>query len=584
MRLKRIYVKSYKNLKEFNLNFEVCQGLTILVGNNGCGKSNVLELISGIFHDAYHSSNLTIKTDYSLEYIIEDTQLCIKKQSNKRIFYQNGKIISRNSFIRDSFLPSDVIAVYSGEENRLWTQYYESFYMKYVKRISNRMPAEKMKLLFINKFYWNIALLTILLSPNETLKPFIVNDLKIDCSSVLITFTFANSVDEHTHNAVVSSLLNRINPELERNVQISLQDLHNLLYFDIQTNTDGTTRRIENGVLDAEIFFSLVQAYMPKKSKTITDILIEFNGISTQYLSEGEKKLILVKAALEFLSDEKSLLLLDEPDAHINEGRKQTLYRMFSEYDNRQIVLTSHSPTMVFSASPNQLVMLETEESAAKIMSHEKIEMIQRLAADNTTVIEQSMIFKSTAPLIVFEGKTDILYVKRALELLKQKYHLYKHIDVNFISANGSGNAKSFLENLIPQINPEKRVIVFFDRDDAGKKGAAAITGVSKDSEAIVHFQDIVQGNITATFIPYKEGIMSGEHRIEDYFNYNTAIKSILDKELEKITLNRIHPVRSLPNLSSSVKSELEKNYLNFSSEEFEGYTALLNKIIELTT
>ena len=53
-------------------------------------------------------------------------------------------------------------------------------------------------------------------------------------------------------------------------------------------------------------------------------------------MSEGEKKLILVKTVLEILSDEKTLVLMDEPDAHLHEGRKPALCNMMREYPNRQ--------------------------------------------------------------------------------------------------------------------------------------------------------------------------------------------------------------------------------------------------------
>ena len=68
-------------------------------------------------------------------------------------------------------------------------------------------------------------------------------------------------------------------------------------------------------------------------------------------MSEGEKKLILVKTVLEILSDEKTLVLMDEPDAHLHEGRKPALCNMMREYPNRQIVIATHSPIMPFDYS-----------------------------------------------------------------------------------------------------------------------------------------------------------------------------------------------------------------------------------------
>ena len=52
MKLKKLQIRKYKNLIDFTVDFESGKGLSILIGNNGSGKSNVLEAISGIFVNA----------------------------------------------------------------------------------------------------------------------------------------------------------------------------------------------------------------------------------------------------------------------------------------------------------------------------------------------------------------------------------------------------------------------------------------------------------------------------------------------------------------------------------------------------
>ena len=67
MKLKKLQIKKYKNLIDFTVDFESGKGLSILIGNNGSGKSNVLEAISGIFVNAY-SAKAIHKFVYSLTY------------------------------------------------------------------------------------------------------------------------------------------------------------------------------------------------------------------------------------------------------------------------------------------------------------------------------------------------------------------------------------------------------------------------------------------------------------------------------------------------------------------------------------
>ena len=223
--------------------------------------------------------------------------------------------------------------------------------------------------------------------------------------------------------------------------------------------------------------------------------------------------------------------------------------------------------------------MLENETGTSTVLTDEKIEKIKRLSGTSWDVIGQGMMLKSNRPLVVFEGKTDVMYVKRALELLKQTKPSYRAIAVDFLNANGAGNVKSFIDNLNELVPEDKKIIVFFDRDDAGKDGAHAITEISKDDERIAKYKDITQGNITVSFIPYKAEITNGDFLIEDYFSWDGTIKIIMEN---LIPLQK-HPIKSLPNLPVKIKKELEKRFEQFKPEEFNGFTALLDKIMELS-
>lgn len=92
----------------------------------------------------------------------------------------------------------------------------------------------------------------------------------------------------------------------------------------------------------------------------------------------------------------------------------------------------------------------------------------------------------------------------------------YAKLNVDFLNANGAGNVKSFIDNLKAFVPDSKKIVVFFDRDNAGKDGVQAITGISKNDGRVAHYQDIVQDNITTSFIPYKDGVTEGDFLIED--------------------------------------------------------------------
>ena len=586
MKLKSVYIEKYKNLSPLTIDFELGNGLTMLVGNNGSGKSNVLEAISGIFHDLFKGKDSRkIKCDYKLQYTLNEIN-CVIEQTNGFLRCYGPKFKRREYFIEEN-APHNIIGLYSGEEDRLWTSFYETYYKSYIKRIKTNRHQERMRLMLINKYYWNVALLTLLLSSNETLKPFIENDLGItSISTIELKFNFKYFDDV---NELLKTFINRINPDHKSKIECNLEDLRNSIFYSALTDENGNILVDENGnkllaeigITDTEVFQNLTQAYMPKNEKIIKDIIIQIDDdITVEQLSEGEKKLILVKTVLEILSDEKTLVLMDEPDAHLHEGRKPALCNMMREYPNRQIVIATHSPIMAQIANEKELLMLELENGKSTILTDEKIEKIKKLSGTSWDIIGQGMMLKSNRPLVVFEGKTDVKYVKRAIDLLKNDNPSYDQLQVDFMSAGGADNMQFFITDLLEVIPNSKKVIVFFDRDNEGQTGAATLLNLTTSDEAIAHYDDVKQNNLTVSFIPYKTGVTGGDFLIEDYFSWDKTVKPMVDKAIE----NSHHPFKNLPKLSSRIKKGLEDKHMTFAKEEFEGFITLLDKIVKLST
>lgn len=282
VKLKSVYIEKYKNLSPLTIDFELGNGLTMLVGNNGSGKSNVLEAISGIFHDLFKGKDSRkIKCDYKLQYTLNEIN-CVIEQTNGFLRCYGPKFKRREYFIEEN-APHNIIGLYSGEEDRLWTSFYETYYKSYIKRIKTNRHQERMRLMLINKYYWNVALLTLLLSGNETLKPFIENDLGItSISTIELKFNFKYFDDV---NELLKTFINRINPDHKSKIECNLEDLRNSIFYSALTDENGNILVDENGnkllaeigITDTEVFQNLTQAYMPKNEKIIKDIIIETN-------------------------------------------------------------------------------------------------------------------------------------------------------------------------------------------------------------------------------------------------------------------------------------------------------------------
>ena len=107
-RLKSVYIKDYKNIKEQTFDFSANTGYIALIGLNGSGKSNLLEAISLIFQGLFDKK--AIPFDYEIKYEIDGHLYERKKQSAKK----DGARAKDD----DMQYPSSVIACYSGEASR----------------------------------------------------------------------------------------------------------------------------------------------------------------------------------------------------------------------------------------------------------------------------------------------------------------------------------------------------------------------------------------------------------------------------------------------------------------------------------
>ncbi|NJM79522.1 MAG: AAA family ATPase [Flavobacterium sp.] len=140
--LKKIKIEShFKNLNGLEINFEKSNGVTVLIGNNGSGKSNILEAISSIFAGLYDNETFNPVFKYEISYTKNDALINIKYNPTK----------SRNKYEKtisdDDPLPTQIISIYSGEEKRMWNRYYFHFYENFNKDVisGKRKYNEKQK-------------------------------------------------------------------------------------------------------------------------------------------------------------------------------------------------------------------------------------------------------------------------------------------------------------------------------------------------------------------------------------------------------------------------------------------------------
>lgn len=562
MRLEKLHIKNrFKNLNDFVLDFSSKDGITVLIGNNGSGKSNILEAISGIFAGLY---DRRFNPTFSYELVYKkDTYKVEIKFDNEAGSYE-FKINDVTDNLKPEHLPSQVISSYSGEESRLWEKYYWPFYEEYIKAIRGA-TLPNTNLVYINKYYWNIALLTLHFydfTVFTDVSDFCKNTLNITTfNHVKFTFDIAKLNDFLKNPNPVTNFVMALNPTKEATIQIDLATFKDRLSY----------------LSEIEVFRYLTASFMPKDDKIITKIEINYNtNLDAECLSEGEKKLLLIMLILELVGDENSLILLDEPDSHIHLSRKEEIQKLLSRYSNRENIITTHSPTLTHNFDLKHITMLtKKSNNDAQVESKEKQEIVHELTKGIWSYQEQNIFLNSTNDILLIEGKSDETFLAKALQVLKATEPRYANLNFEYLPCGGAEGVKLMTKKFTPKMG--QHIIALFDSDQAGWGSINKIferpDNAKYNSGNFNRFRK--QGEIWIAMFPTRPYYRGGANfNIEDYFS-----KSLLNKYVFS-TFKSLDTIVTKDN----VKRALDRDCNTFHDNEFRHFKMVFDLILEIKT
>ena len=458
-RLKSVYIQDYKNIHGQTFDFSTNTGYIALIGLNGSGKSNLLEAISLIFQGLFDKK--AIPFEYEIKYEMGGHLYERKKQSAKK----DGARVKDD----EMHYPSSVIACYSGEASRLWDAAYEDYYMHYFKgAIRNRSFAPQ--LIYVNKFCWKIAFISLLCSPRPTVKAFLKDVLQIvDITTISIQFKSDTQKRDMFSDHTACRWFDTIN---------HLQDEDPLKHINanVLSSIDMMTYGAQNAQAPDYVFQFLFLLALPERNadkgqtvdKLITDIKITINDVDFENLSEGEKKLILIECITQVLGDDNSLILLDEPDAHVHIENKKKILETIEQY-NGQTIFTTHSPVMSNLVGDANNIKLMKD---GQFTNTSKLEQLKRLSGNELQYFEGAFVL-SRKNILVTEGIYDIRYLRKAIEIFAQRDNKYKKLKEIGMLYAGSASEADIIYNELLNSNMDNldKVVFLFDYDKGGLDG-----------------------------------------------------------------------------------------------------------------
>ena len=579
-KLEYFKIERFKNIKSLELDFSDKDGVTVLIGNNGCGKSNVLEALSSVFAGLYQNKLHKPNFNHQIRYCINNNSIEVVFADSAYSFNINGESINATEFSKHrEYLPKNVIACYSGESLRLWDDYYWPYYSNYISAIKKSVSIPELPMVYINRYNIEIALLTLFFynfDDFEDVRTFCTDTLKIKRLQNITLHYNAKKIREWSDNSVLRmvKVLNDVDgvPVLSADkVTLSLDEFkHKLSYMG-----------------ERELFKVLYAATMPKDDKVITSIELKLelnNGdvIGSSDLSEGEKKHLLMKVILETIADENSLLLFDEPDAHIHLCRKTELKDLFEKYDNRENVITTHSPTLAVKFDDKHIegLCLDANGYTSKIDGG-KAKLVAELTNGMWNIQEQNIFLSSNKPItLLVEGKTDKIHIEQAFEKLKRDY---PDLDFDVFAMNSSEHIREVLIGLsCSEIQWQKKFIGIFDNDKAGQSDIN--NGFEKESSnsAIKHvkYKDGVPSKSFYAFLLPKSDSFKESYTIENCYDatkYEEAYNKAVEEKkghFDGLSIDKI--ADDIKNKSKTIFAENSKK---FNKNDFEGFKPIFDLI-----
>ncbi len=446
MRLKHLFISEYKNLRDFELNFEDDNFLDIFVGKNGTGKSNLFEAIIEIFNhlhsfsDARSDINFPYKVSYEISeirYDIEWTGTHLKL---------NGRLRRTNNRIP---FPDHLLIYYSGH-NRKIHDLIESYKVRALAGIRNPDITRSRYIYGVGTEYKETLLASILLKGEESLcRNHICDKLAISETGDEIKFTLTRPHYAQGNEAYDVQNNDLGDPSRFWRATGPIKIFLDKLVECRATSPEGRLRT-EGYLADSDTYVLYVSLAAlrdhfstepPHAFFNILDklILLEMLGgvevpltlvggvdANSSFFSDGQFQSVYIYAISEIFKERNCLSLLDEPDSFLHpEWQHQFLDQVheISELANRtnHTLLTSHSAVTLIPHRESRVRYFELNQNRAHCYPLPKKHAISRLSSDLIKYSEQEQLLSiinaiqiENKPVLFTEGSTDPIILKEA--------------------------------------------------------------------------------------------------------------------------------------------------------------------------
>ncbi len=412
MKIDYLEIRSrFKNLENVTIDFDETHLMTVIVGWNGAGKSNIIEALVSIFRnlDLGETPKFSYKIKFRLKndsqsntaatWIIIDAdpdrgkgpgtqhtiRACSEDKAESLAEEKWQKIpfskVKRDKQGRSLFLPRYLFAYYSGPSDRL-EEYFKKHRTDFYRRLLRNeltLKGEIRPLFYAKPIHSQFVLLAFFLGASKNTElDFLREHLGIEgldsVHFVLRRPDWAKKKKELFWGAdgVVREFLDRLFPHTLAPVKVTRQEDLGLTgkslqneFFHLFVPGLQELRDAANGLTPDELFKMLESLLL---SEIIAEVRVRVkvrgikNPLSFKELSEGEQQLLTVLGLLKFTGGQDSLFLLDEPDTHLNPSWTveylSFLKQFISDQDTSHMIMVTHHPLAIAELAKRQVIIM----------------------------------------------------------------------------------------------------------------------------------------------------------------------------------------------------------------------------------
>lgn len=393
MKIKELYVEDYNILKDFSIDFD--SQLTVMIGENGSGKSTIIEIIAKIFYDLYShfilgkgtKPDVDFKIRYEIEYETIRYEVYIVSNKKTKKYYEisitkDGEKEQINRGFSNGFskaftkgykniLPQNVVMYYSGISTMLQDRFV-TFQEEFIKSsLDGEIKIEQPFFYFLPDNFSTI--LIGLLSykygdiPDTLKNQFGISEfkeIKISIKKPHWAKTKSKANDFWGSKGDLRIFLQKLSESC--NNKVVEENSVNFIF-----KTKEELENIWSFYGEEKKLFEYLTTLQANDLIENIDIILMQNGIEISFkrLSEGEKQILTILGLRELMITGDTLFLLDEPDTYLHPEWQRDFVESIVDIEDSKTnyFITSHSPNIISGLKKEQLKIFEKVDNKTNV-------------------------------------------------------------------------------------------------------------------------------------------------------------------------------------------------------------------------